>query len=375
MVMFLLTFLLLYGGMHLYALIRMDSVFHFSAGCKILIVVVFIILIFAPLLVRIAESHHLETLARAAAYAGYLWMAFIVLFFCLSVIFDAVRFALRFFPSTVAAALLINNIAFGLAVFLSAVLVVYGYFDAQTIRTEKLEINTGQCLPASRKIRIVQISDVHIGIIIKEKRLQALIDKVNEAKPDILVSTGDLLDGELNNVLPMAEMLARIKPQFGKYAVTGNHEYYAGIEKSLAFTRQAGFEVLRDEVKEAAGISIAGIDDVTGGRHGIIDKNSLAAQTMPPTKNDKFILLLKHQPYVNSADNFNLQLSGHTHGGQLFPFRLITGLFFKNNYGYYKLEKNKLLYVSRGVGTWGPPVRVFAPPEITVIDLFGEKDD
>ncbi|MEQ8203625.1 MAG: metallophosphoesterase, partial [Smithellaceae bacterium] len=72
-------------------------------------------------------------------------------------------------------------------------------------------------------------------------------------------------------------------------------------------------------------------------------------------------------------DNFNLQLSGHTHGGQLFPFGLLTGLFFENNYGYFELEKNKLLYVSRGVGTWGPPVRVFAPPEITVIDLIGRN--
>lgn len=374
MVIFLLTFLFLYGGIHVYAFIRADSIFHFSAGIRIIVIVLMIILIFAPLLVRIAESRHLEALARAFAYAGYLWMAFIFLFFLLSVIFDAVRFIYKFFPAGVAAVPLIN-VAFGLAVFLSFILVVYGYFDAQTIRTKTLEIPTGQTLPNGGKIRIVQISDVHIGLIIKEKRLQAMVDKINEAKPDILISTGDLLDGELNNVSPLTALLGQIKPKFGKYAVTGNHEYYAGIEKSLEFTRRAGFEVLRDAAREVAGIYIVGVDDITGRRSGIVNENSRLSKEMPQIQNNKFVLLLKHQPYANNNDNFNLQLSGHTHGGQIFPFRLITRLFFKNNYGCYKLGEEKLLYVSRGVGTWGPPVRVLAAPEITVIDLIGKKDN
>ncbi|MEN6373187.1 MAG: metallophosphoesterase [Smithella sp.] len=373
MVMFLLTFLLLYSGIHLYALIRMDSIFHFSAGYKTLLIILMILLIFAPLVVRIAENHQMEALARVVAFIGYLWMAFIFLFFCLGVVFDVARFPFRFFPAAVDPVPL-SNIAFVLAVILSFILVAYGYFDAQRIRIKKLEIVTGQNLPNNGKIRIVQISDVHVGIIIKEKQLQVLVDKINAANPDILVSTGDLLDGELNDVLPLTELLAQIKPRFGKYAVTGNHEFYAGIAKSLEFTRQAGFEILRDEVKEVAGINIVGIDDVTGRRPIVIRENPRSTKTMPTAaSNDKFVLLLKHQPVVNAADNFNLQLSGHTHGGQIFPFRLITGLFFENNYGYFELEKNKLLYVSRGVGTWGPPVRIFAPPEITIIDLIGQK--
>ena len=372
MVMFLLTFFLLYGGIHLYALIRLDSVFHFPPVYKTLVVILMIFLIFAPLLVRIAEAHQMEALARIIAFIGYLWMAFIFLFFCLGIVFEVVRFLFRFFPAA-ADPVALSSIALGLSVLFSFILVVYGYFDAREIRIKKLEIVTGHHLPNNGKIRIVQISDVHVGIVIKEKRLQALADKIKEAQPDILVSTGDLLDGELNNVLPLAELLAQIKPQFGKYAVTGNHEYYAGIDKSLAFTRQAGFEILRDEVREAAGINIAGVDDITGRKPILVRENPRAARMMPAMDKDKFTVLLKHQPVVNPADNFNLQLSGHTHGGQLFPFGLITGLFFENNYGYFELEKNKLLYVSRGVGTWGPPVRVFAPPEITVIDLIGRN--
>jgi len=372
MAMFLLTFFLLYGGIHLYALIRLDSVFHFPAVHKTLVVILMIFLIFAPLLVRIAEAHQMEALARIIAFIGYLWMAFIFLFFCLGIVFDVVRFLFRFFPAA-ADPVALSSIALGLSVLFSFILVVYGYFDAREIRTKKLEIVTGHHLPNNGKIRIVQISDVHVGIVIKEKRLQALVDKISEAKPDILVSTGDLLDGELNNVMTLTELLEQVKPPFGKYAVTGNHEYFAGIDKSLAFTRQAGFAILRDEVKEVAGINIAGIDDITG-RKPIFDRENLrVARTMPATGNDKFTVLLKHQPVVNPADNFNLQLSGHTHGGQIFPFGLITGRFFENNYGYFELEKKKLLYVSRGVGTWGPPVRIFAPPEITIIDLIGNN--
>ena len=92
-----------------------------------------------------------------------------------------------------------------------------------------------------------------------------------------------------------------------------------------------------------------------------------------PKSSDGFVLLLKHQPSISKEAYFNLQLSGHTHGGQLFPFGLITRLYFPKNYGLHELANNKLLYVSRGTGTWGPPVRVFAPPEITVIDLIGKK--
>jgi predicted MPP superfamily phosphohydrolase len=374
MILFLLTFLFLYGGIHFYAFMRARSIFHFPPVAQTLIVVLFLLLIFAPALVRIAESRQLETLARFIAYVGYVWMAFIFLFFVLNVSFDLFKLIIKFFSGTMVN-VSYNKITFGLAAFFSFVLVFYGFIDACAVRVKKLEVCTSQELANNGKIRVVQISDVHIGLIIKEKRLQAVIDKVNEADPDILVSTGDLLDGEINNIMPLAQLLSSIKPKYGKYAITGNHEYYAGIDASLKFTRKAGFEVLRDEIRQVAGINIVGIDDITGRKSVIINENSRITKTMPPLPDDKFVLLLKHQPYVNKNDRFNLQLSGHTHGGQIFPFRLITRLFFENNYGHYELGQDKQLYVSRGTGTWGPPVRVFAPPEITVIDIIGKNSN
>jgi predicted MPP superfamily phosphohydrolase len=241
--------------------------------------------------------------------------------------------------------------------------------------------------------------------------------------------------------MPEAHRLFSIKPVFGKYAIMGNHEYYAGIKRSLEFTNNAGFDVLRDEVRQVAGISIFGADDITATRldlrknkntfdellasgnnkgfvllmrhqpfvsekekfnlqlsghtHGgqlfpfqfitrlffkrnygyyELGKNKYTFDELLASGNNKgFVLLLRHQPFVSEKEKFNLQLSGHTHGGQIFPFQFITRLFFKRNYGYYELGQNKSLYVSGGTGTWGPPVRTFAHPEITIIDIIGKK--
>jgi uncharacterized protein len=298
-------------------------------------------------------------------------MAFVFLFFFFNVTFEIILFLFKLTVSGTGSPPLCN-IAFGAAVFLSLIFVVYGFIDARQVRVKTLEVKTEKILPNNGKIRIVQISDVHVGLIIRNKRLQVILDRVKEAKPDILVSTGDLLDGELDNVMTQSQRFASITPKYGKYAILGNHEYYAGLKRSLEFTKAAGFDLLRDDVRHIAGLSIFGADDITGERMGV-NKDKRLFEKMLEHQDNGFVLLLKHQPFIDAGENFNLQLSGHTHGGQIFPFMLITRLFFPKNYGYYELGKNKSLYVSRGAGTWGPPVRVFAPPEITVIDLIGNK--
>ena len=373
MIIVLLIFLCLYGGLNFYAFFRAINIFHFSGTTEVIIIILLFFMILAPIIIRFTEKLHLETLARSIAYFGYLWMAFVFLFFFVNITFDTARYVFYFFCQT-GENVLLKNIFFGLSVSLSFIFVVYGFFDAQRIRVKRLEIYTDKLLPNNGKIRIVQISDVHIGLIIRDKRLKVILDRVKDEKPDILVSTGDLLDGELSNVMPESKQLAEIKPMYGKYAVPGNHEYYAGIEKALEFTKNAGFEILRDENRKVAGINIIGLDDITGRKLGLIQNSVHLSELLPTAQSKAFIILLKHQPDIREDANFNLQLSGHTHGGQIFPFMLITRLFFPQNYGYYKLGKNKLVYVSSGAGTWGPPVRFFAPPEITVIDLIGGEN-
>ncbi|HDS05956.1 MAG TPA: metallophosphoesterase [Deltaproteobacteria bacterium] len=371
MIIFLLVFFCLYGSINFYFFFRAKNIFQFAGLLQVAILFILVLLIAAPVLVRVLESLRYEQLARAVACIGYVWMAFVFLFFFISLSLDIVRLAHKIFSS---GSFPLKTIFFATSVFLSALLVIYGYTDAPQIRVKHLEIETKHALPGDGKLRIVQISDVHVGIIIREKRIDTILELVREAGPDIFVSTGDLLDGELDNIMNDAERFAQIPAKYGKYAVLGNHEYYAGLKRSIEFTEAAGFKILRDEFVGVAGITIFGEDDITGRKRGETN-NSEAFQKDLSEERDTFVLLLKHQPHVDKENNFNLQLSGHTHGGQLFPFGFIVKLYFPKIYGLYELAPNKLLYVSRGTGTWGPPVRVFAPPEITVIDLIGKKDD
>lgn len=371
MILFLLTFLCLYGGINFYFFFRARSVLHFSGALQVLLLVLLILLILAPVMVRTLESIHCEQTARIVACVGYIWMAFVFLFFFLSVSFELVRFLHKLIvPET--GTVTLKAVTFGLSVFLSAGLVVYGCIDARRVRVKTLQIPVQQVLPGEGKLRVVQISDVHVGIIIRNDRLTPVLEKIREAKPDILVSTGDLLDGELDNIMSDAGRFAAIGAPFGKFAVLGNHEYYAGVSRSIEFTEAAGFQLLRDDVTQAAGITIFGEDDITSRKPGSTQKSALFLKALAEKQNG-FVLLLKHQPHIRGTANFNLQLSGHTHGGQLFPFGFIVNLYFPKTYGLHTLAENKLLYVSRGTGTWGPPVRIFAPPEITVIDLIGKK--
>jgi len=371
MILFLLTFLCLYGGINFNFFFRARSIFHFSGILQGLLLCLLILLIIAPILVRLAESLHLEQLARTVAYVGYVWMAYVFIFFFLSISFEAIRVVHKLIDPSASVATL-KALTFSLAAFISFVLVVYGYIDAQRIRVHHLEIVTQKVLPESGKLRIVQISDVHVGIILHKESLAPMLEHVRQANPDILVSTGDLLDGELDNIMQDAAQFNAIQAKYGKFAVLGNHEYYAGLRRSIEFTKAAGFDLLQDDVRQVAGITIFGADDITGRRSGQSSKREFFEKALAE-KRDGFVLLLKHQPYIDKEANFNLQLSGHTHGGQLYPFGLITKLFFPKIYGLHELARNKLIYVSRGAGTWGPPVRVFAPPEITVIDLIGKK--
>ena len=380
MTLFLITFFLVYGGMHLYIFAKIRGAFHLSAGANLGLIIFAVIMILAPIIVRMAERYGYESLARFMSYTGYIWMGVLLLFFTSSLLLDLYRLLIytgglilhRNFShlnlSPLYAVVLPMLIALGIN--------TYGYFEAKNIRTEQLTIKSSKIPEAVGRIRIVQISDIHIGLIVRDERLQRIVEEIKKAEPDILISTGDLVDGQLNNLLEPLTLLRELHPRYGKFAITGNHEFFAGIGQAVAFMQDAGFVVLRGEGLNVAGVlNIAGVDDPTGARYGI--SRMISEKTMlSGLPGQYFTLLLKHQPVVNSdaPGSYDLQLSGHTHGGQIFPFNLITRSVFPFHTGYFKLPNDSHLYVSRGAGTWGPPIRFLSPPEITVIDLIYEKN-
>ena len=377
MSLFLVTFFLLYGVMHLYAFLKVKAAFAFGTRTGICLIFFMMIMVFAPVIVRFSEKQGFELFARMMSYIGYTWMGILLLFFSSSLVIDLYhllvylsslfvkRDLITFAPSA--------KFSFFVPLLLSMVICVYGYFEAWNIHTEKVLIKTSKIPQEVGRLKIVQISDVHLGLIVREWKLKRVLEQVKKADPDILVSTGDLVDGQINRLSGLSELLKEFNPRYGKFAVTGNHEFIAGLDQALEFTEKAGFFVLRGEgVNVSDMITIVGVDDPAGNRYGLF-KDVSERELLSRLPGGKFTVLLKHRPIVDkdALGRFDLQLSGHVHKGQIFPFSLVTRIYYRHtaDAGHLKLIDNSYLYVSRGAGTWGPPIRFLSPPEVTVIEL------
>jgi predicted MPP superfamily phosphohydrolase len=361
--------------MNLYVFVKVKAAFSLGIKGGIPLGFLFAFMVAAPVIVRILEQHGLEVLARLLAYVGYGWLGMVFLFISVSLVIDCYKFILYtssvLLHKDISAMLPSATVSFSVPFILSLLVYGYGYLEARDIRMERVTVATEKLPSHAGGIRIAQISDVHLGLIVRQGRLGRILDIVREEDPDILVSTGDLVDAQLDNLTELRDMLRMIRPRHGKFAVTGNHEYYAGLEQALAFTEDAGFRVLRDEAVTVGGmISIAGAE-YRSRNPGERQQGISEARLLESLSRGTFTLLLKHVPVVDkeTLGSFDLQLSGHTHRGQIFPFTLVTKLAYPRMAGFHGLPGASSLYVSRGSGTWGPPIRVLAPPEVTIIDI------
>jgi predicted MPP superfamily phosphohydrolase len=380
MSLFLISFLSLYGGMHVYAFVRLNGAFSPEKTLTTALVAWMSLMTVAPLLVRMAEGAGLERTARWLAWPGYIWMGSIFIFCSALAAADTLRLAAwlsnRMFTTAVPG-LLHATITCEIALFLALVASGYSLYEARNVRTDQVTVSTDKLPPTVRNIRVVQISDVHVGLLFRESRLESILQAAREAHPDVLVSTGDLVDGRLSredmmsHLERLAAMIAAVPAKGGKFAVTGNHEYYAGLDQALDFTRKAGFTVLRNRsVALPEGITISGVDDSAGRRQGSPEDAPPESELLKALSPGQFQLLLKHRPLVAGTANghFDLQLSGHVHKGQIFPFNLLVRMKFPIPCGT-TTTNGSTIHVSRGSGTWGPPMRLLAPPEVTVIDI------
>lgn len=215
--------------------------------------------------------------------------------------------------------------------------------------------------------RIVQISDVHVGPTIGRGFIEDVVARINALEPDLVAITGDLVDGSVEELAEHVAPLGKIRAKDGVFFVTGNHEYYSGAEEWLAHLGKLGIRALRNErvrIGGDEGFDLAGIDDPTSSLSDL--RKALAGRDAA-----RACVLLAHQPRaIGLADELgvDLQLSGHTHGGQMIPWNFLVRLQQPFVAGLHKLARAQI-YVSRGTGYWGPPMRVGAPAEITEIEL------
>lgn len=352
--------------LHRYFYQKLTKSFLLNRKVKKMLFSFFGLMIFAP--VFIMNFLDIKSgIMTIISYVGYIWIIFILLFFGIGLIVDAGLFLLKLFKrSTVP----FTRKIFLVIVTLVTIIIITGLFEAQDIKVEKLTIETTKLPAGIDKIRVVQISDVHFSQILNLSHAQTIVDIIKELKPDILLSTGDFLDKGIRDEKEITKLFRDIKVPLGKYASVGNHEFFAGIKNSEKFITDAGFVLLRNEgITVQKTLNITAIDDHTGARFG---------ETLPDEKEvfktiqqDRYTIHLKHQPRIDTKalEMFDLQLSGHTHAGQIFPASIIVKLLFPYNHGTFELGRQKYLHVNRGTGTWGPPIRFFAPPEITVIEI------
>jgi len=382
--LFLITFLILYGGMHLYAFFKLRDAFRPGPKLILLLISWMVVMTIIPLLVHGSEQFGMKRTALLIAWPGYLWMGFLFIFTSTQLFTNAILFCYQLvirqlcrrkpkFTSSLNAC--------RLALFIAVVASVYAFIEAGQIRSEHVVISSSKLPSTISRIRIVQVSDLHIGLLLREDRLKRILEKIREAGPDILVSTGDLVDGKLNRDFgiseldPLAALLASVPAPSGKFAVIGNHEVYAGLPQAVAFSRAAGFKMLRNQsVQLTNGITISGVDDRAVNPKSLADP-VVETALLNSVSHNSFHLLLKHRPEIlpESDGRFDLQLSGHVHGGQIFPFNFLVRLKHPIPCGTTTTKAGSLIYVSRGAGTWGPPMRLFAPPEVTIIDIVRQQ--
>lgn len=373
-VVFLTIVFTLYGAINYYIGLRGWQAFgkFIPPAYTWLYWIVFVFLVLAYLAGRLAGKYLPDAMACGLTVTGAYWLAAMNYFFWSLVVIDLAGLVNRrwgFLPESVKQ----SPGAVGLGVvLLVAGIVIFGAWNSRNPQILHYDLTIEKRAGELSQLHAVMVSDIHLGVIVHNGRLGKLIDIINELDPDLVLLPGDVIDENISPFVEqkMGDSLSRLKPRYGTFAVFGNHEYIGGhSQEALTRLSNAGVTVLRDQYQEVAGsFYVAGRDDPLGERFSGSPRMEL--QTLLQGVDMSLpVILLDHQPsHLDEARyaGVDLQLSGHTHLGQLFPYNFITRKIFEVDWGYLR-KGNLQVVVSCGFGTWGPPIRVGNRPEIVDI--------
>lgn len=377
MIIFLFIVTTIHILVNLYIYKHTKPIFHIEGWLGLATKALFIFLVLSYPAGRFLERLVPSTASDIVIKIGSMWLGAMVYLIILFLLFDIVRliYPLLGVSSTLSSRAnpqLTFKISIG--IYLTTALILFGgYINALYPRVNHLIINTNKSILVHSKLKIAAASDIHLGTIIANGRLERFVRMMNAQQPHIILLAGDIFDEDLGPVLKndMGKLLSQLKAPLGVYAVTGNHEFIGGVDQAVDYLKNHGIQVLRDTAISVNEIlNIVGRDDRQAKvMRGIIRKP--LPDLVEKIDRKKFTILLDHQPYKlkEAVENgIDLQISGHTHHGQVFPFNFITRAIFEVSHGLKKIE-NTYFYVSTGYGTWGPPVRVGNRPEIVVIEI------
>ncbi|MFP4289842.1 MAG: metallophosphoesterase [Bacteroidales bacterium] len=321
---------------------------------------------------RILERVYLSGLSDFLVWTGSFWLAAMLYFFLVVFLIDLIRlinFIIPFYPPLIKNHYEMFKLYLMYAVVAGVLItIVAGHINAIHPRIKTLNIHINKPANGLKSLNAVLVSDIHMGTLMGNGRVTKMVEQIQQLNPDIILLAGDVLDEDLAPVLRenTGETLRRLKAPMGVYAVMGNHEYIGGAQDAYQYLKDHGLTVLRDSViKVKDSFYLVGREDRDKPRFSGKKRKEIP-ELLKQTSNDLPVLLMDHQPYElkeAATSGADLQVSGHTHDGQMWPLNYITDAVYLISSGYGKIGEMHA-YVSNGIGTWGPPVRVGNKPEI-----------
>ena len=367
---FFLFVFIIYTLINIYVFYRSKQALSQSKIVRTIFYVVYFFLYIAFIIAMLGRNTFPLFVQKILYFPGTIWlgmMLYLLLFFILT---DLPYFFNRFFhylPSTVAKRYRKIQVLSGYIIILC--LIIYGNYQFRHPQIVEQKIEIDKKAGDYKHLKVVGVSDLHLGVTVDKERLAQFVNLINDQHPDLILIAGDLID---NNVLPleqerMQDVINALQAPLGTYFCLGNHEYLSGIDGSMNFLRKTNLHLLVDTtVVINNSIQIIGRNDEQGNRH----RKSLK-KLVKNLDASLPLLLLDHEPFqLEQAEKYgiDLQFSGHTHQGQLFPANLLIRRMYELSYGYMQ-KGNTHYYVSSGLGLWGPPLRIGTHSEVVVFDI------
>jgi predicted MPP superfamily phosphohydrolase len=379
LIVFLTVVLVIYSFANIYIYLKGYNSIPAFHNFRIWYFIVFITLASAFIFGKIIEARHSSVFSDILNIIGGFWMAFMLYGFLFLFLSDIVSVFLR-----IAGVIDSGNImvyrkwSFIATLIISFILIAGGFINALTPRVKTYDITINKSAGALKDFRIAAVSDIHLGSIIRKRSIRKLSKILKEHEPDLVLLLGDIVDGDLGPVLrdDLLKYFTCPKCTDGLYAITGNHEFIGGAKRTIPYIESKGIRILKDEVVTIeGGIQLIGRLDRDSKMFYRTERKTLA-ELVTGIDASKPVILLDHQPFnlgESEKHGIDLQLSGHTHNGQMWPLNYLTASMFELSYGYKK-KGNTQFIVSSGFGIWGPRIRSASRSEVLIINIRFGRD-
>jgi len=374
MVIFFAVVIAIYSFANIYIYFKGYNSIQAFQNFRIWYLIIFLMLASTFILGKILEASHTSVISDILNIIGGFWMAFMLYGFIFLFLSDIISLMLRIVGVINSGNIMVfRKWSYLLTLFISFILIAGGFINAMIPTTKTYNIKINKPASGLNDLRIAAVSDIHLGSIIRKRSIRKLSEMLRTQEPDIVLLLGDIVDGEIGPVLrdDLLQYFSCPKCIDGLYAITGNHEFIGGADRTIPYIESKGIRILKDEsVTIRGGIQLIGRFDRDSKRFYGMERKTLD-ELMTGIDTSKPVILLDHQPFnlgESEKHGIDLQLSGHTHNGQMWPLNYVTSKIYELSYGYMK-KGNTHYIVSSGFGIWGPRVRLASRPEVLIVNI------